>query len=242
VKDLQLNADLGESTGNDAFMMPYLQLCNIACGGHAGNKQIMHDTIQLAKQHQVKIGVHPSYPDKENFGRKKMDISKEALAQSLREQLTIFHSVAMAANAEVFHVKAHGALYHVVAHEQAVWNMYAPVVLSVFPKVKFMLPANTSIEFNEINRSDIIFEAFADRRYLTDLNLVLRKNENAVLITAVEIAEQIATLLTKQQVLTENKKWVNIQFDTICMHGDHPQLQENLPKIIELLKAKKLIA
>ena len=114
-KGLKLNADLGEGAGNDHIIMPFLSLCNIACGAHAGSKEIIHNTIQLAKKHDVKIGAHPSYPDKENFGRLRMDISQIDLFDSLMNQLQTFRTVAEQLKIKVYHIKAHGALYHAVA-------------------------------------------------------------------------------------------------------------------------------
>ncbi|MEX2350146.1 MAG: LamB/YcsF family protein, partial [Flavobacteriaceae bacterium] len=110
-KAIDINADLGEGCGFDNRIMPLISSCNIACGGHFGDEDSITEALQLAKKHKVKVGAHPSYPDRENFGRKILKISKEKLKDSLLTQLRLIQSICDKNEIELNHVILHGALY-----------------------------------------------------------------------------------------------------------------------------------
>ena len=118
-----LNCDLGEGIGNDELLMPYIQLCNIACGGHFGDYNSVKETVIIAKKYQVKIGAHPSYPDIINFGRKTMQISELEFNDSILAQIELVSHVLIEENEELFHIKPHGALYNdlMVNKELSLW-------------------------------------------------------------------------------------------------------------------------
>ena len=118
MKTIHINCDLGEELYNEDLLMPFISACNIACGGHAGNKEIIENTIDLAKQHQVQIGAHPSFPDRENFGRKVLQIEDNELLDSLVNQISVVLEIANKKNTELHHIKAHGALYNLAAKDQ----------------------------------------------------------------------------------------------------------------------------
>ena len=103
MKELDINCDMGEGVGNEVELMPLVSSCNIACGGHAGNKSIMRATIQLAKKHGVKIGAHPGYPDTENFGRVVLNIPIEELIRSIEDQLRVFTQILKEEGGELHH-------------------------------------------------------------------------------------------------------------------------------------------
>ena len=109
---IDINCDLGEGMGTDAEIMPYISSCNIACGGHAGDKNTMREVSALALSHAVKIGAHPSFPDKENFGRKELEITDKLLAESLISQVQGLKEIVEYAGGKLHHIKPHGALYN----------------------------------------------------------------------------------------------------------------------------------
>ena len=109
---IDINCDLGEEIGNEAQLMPFLSSCNIACGGHAGNDEIIREVIKLAKEHKVRVGAHPSFPDRKNFGRKEMEISEPDLKNSLIEQIGLVKKECLDNGILMNHIKPHGALYN----------------------------------------------------------------------------------------------------------------------------------
>mgnify|MGYP001628281198 CR=1 FL=1 len=115
---VDINCDVGEGVGNEADIFPYISSCNIACGGHAGDTETMYRVVSLAKQHRLKVGAHPSYPDKTNFGREVMDISNKDLVQSIQKQLSDFDAVLQQEEVTLHHIKAHGALYNQTAKDK----------------------------------------------------------------------------------------------------------------------------
>ena len=219
MKDIDINCDLGEGFGNEADLMPYIQSCNIACGGHAGNRHTMIATVQIAKKYDVKIGAHPSYPDKANFGRLSLEIGKKELQDSLREQLLAFQDVVSEVDAVWHHIKPHGALYNDVAanEELATW------CVEVFKEfdVKLYAPFSAAIaRVAEEHGLTVIYEGFADRNYNDDLSLVSRKKAQAVLTDVGAIISHVKRMFYDQQVLTLNGVLKQIKAKTFCVHSD----------------------
>ena len=128
MRPIDINCDLGEGIGNDAEIMPYINSCNIACGGHFGDLQTIKETILLAQKYAVKVGAHPSFPDKENFGRKLMTLSDNDLMDSISQQIKLFHQACNETGARMHHVKLHGALYNLAAKDSHI----AELVIQAF--------------------------------------------------------------------------------------------------------------
>ena len=137
---IDINCDLGEGIDNEHLLMPYISSCNIACGGHFGNEQTIDKTIQLAIANQVKIGAHPSFPDKENFGRKIMEISDKELEKSLQSQLELFCNRLQKATAKLHHIKPHGALYNLIAINEQAANHFINSIKK-YTKKRILVPA-----------------------------------------------------------------------------------------------------
>lgn len=233
---LHLNADLGEGTGHDAALMPYLEMCNIACAAHAGSPEEIADTIRLAQQSEVKIGAHPSYPDRENFGRKVMNISEGSLFESLEQQLSLFKSIADKLNIKVHHIKAHGALYHEVVKNEEVKNVYLRAIENHFEDIKIIIPSSYYKKTSNFGHYSLLYESFADRQYMPDLELMPRNNPQALLTKTEDLASQLHKMLDCGKVFTSDGSWQDIHFDTICIHGDTKGIAERLPQAIALLK------
>ena len=142
MKTIDINCDVGEGIENEHLLMPYISSCNIACGGHFGDQFTIDKTIQLAIDNNVKIGAHPSFPDKENFGRKIMDISDVELQESLILQMQLFKKRAALKNAIIHHVKPHGELYNLIAVDQEKAILFVNAIQQVFENVKVYVIIN----------------------------------------------------------------------------------------------------
>lgn len=236
--EIDINVDVGEGLGNELELMPYLSSCNIACGGHAGTPETMSAVVSLAKRYGVKIGAHPSYPDVENFGRKKMDISCAALFLSLEKQIDALREI-LRDDAMLHHVKPHGALYNFAAVDEKV----AQVVIEVMKR--FVLPVKLYVPYNSViarlaiqNNIPIMYEAFADRNYNDDLTLVSRGYNEAIIEDADVMFEHVFRMISEQKVKTILGAEVPIMAQTVCIHGDHPKAVNLAMKLYENLKIK----
>ena len=133
---IDINADVGEGIGNEIQLIPLLSSCNIACGGHAGDYNTMTEVVRLAKQHDVKIGAHPSFPDRINFGRAVLKVKEQDLYESLSTQINSFLDVLNEQDASLHHIKPHGALYNLAAKDEATARVIVKVVKSLDMSVK----------------------------------------------------------------------------------------------------------
>ncbi len=204
---MQINCDLGEGIGNDAELMPYINEANIACGFHAGDAFTMRETVALCIRHKVKIGAHPSYLDRENFGRKEIELSPEEIYLLVRKQVETLKKITEQAGAKLNHVKPHGALYNISAKNEAVAKAIAKAVKDIDSSlILFGLKNSHSIAAAKNIGLITAEEAFADRRYESDGSLTPRSQPGAC--------------FTKiQDVLNQVEK---IKADTWCIHGDGP--------------------
>ncbi len=229
---VDINCDVGEGIGNEVGLMPYITSCNIACGGHAGDANSMREVIELAKEHNVKIGAHPSFPDKKNFGRQRMAISCVALFQSLEDQISSLISVLRKEHGQLHHVKPHGALYNLIAIDEET----ATVVVEVMKR--FHLPLKLYVPFGSViaeiamkENIPITYEAFADRNYNSDLTLVSRQKDNALITDPNKIFEHVYRMITQGKVRSLNGVEVEIKAETFCVHGDNPKAIELVRKL-----------
>ena len=139
-RKININCDVGEGMQNEAELFPFITSCNIACGGHAGNAESIRYVIRLAAEHNVKIGAHPSYPDREHFGRRSLSLPAQALIGSIQEQLLLFFKIAAQENVEVHHIKAHGALYNDIAKNAITARNYLRALVDYEGKVALYAP------------------------------------------------------------------------------------------------------
>ena len=229
---IDINCDLGEGLHNEHIIMPLISSCNISCGAHAGSIKIIDKVIQLAIQHKVKIGAHPSFPDKQNFGRKVLDISNSNLQKSLEDQLIVFKERALLQNATIHHVKPHGALYNLIAVNREKASIVIAAIQHVFEAVKLYVPYQSRIEEVAVQSGiEIVYEAFADRMYNEDLSLVSRTFSNALIQDKLEVLKQVQKISNKQLVTTINFHEKKIKASTFCVHGD----TKNAIEILEYL-------
>ncbi|OLQ85827.1 hypothetical protein BIY22_13145 [Vibrio panuliri] len=227
---ITLNCDMGESygpwvMGNDTQVMPLIDMANIACGFHASDPKTMAETVKLAIQHDVNIGAHPSYPDLLGFGRRTIAMNSEELTYSLIYQIGALKAICESFNTELSYVKPHGALYNDMLNDLSIFESVVDAV-SCFSIPLMMLAHPESQPFLDIaDRYEVplLFEAFADRAYLSNGQLAPRNREGAVLTDAESVINQVEQLIQYGKVLTLEGDVIEIDADTICVHGDNPQ-------------------
>ena len=229
---LNINCDLGEGLNNEHIIMPLIDSCNIACGGHAGDNGSMIECIEISIKNNVKIGAHPSYPDKINFGRKKKDISPSELSYSIISQIESLETIADSYGLELNHIKAHGALYNQMIIDAELSNFYLDTIKDFKNKCSLYIPYKSEIEKIALKKGfSIIYEVFGDRNYNDDLSLVSRNNENALITNPESVVNHIKTIKETETVKTINGNYKKIKFDTICIHSDTNNSIEILKKI-----------
>ena len=229
---LNINCDLGEGLNNEHNIMPLIDSCNIACGGHAGDNGSMIECVEISIKNNVKIGAHPSYPDKINFGRKKIDISPSELSYSIISQIESLETIADSYGLELNHIKAHGALYNQMIIDAELSNFYLDTIKDFKNKCSLYIPYKSEIEKIALKKGfSIIYEVFGDRNYNDDLSLVSRNNENALITNPESVVNHIKTIKETETVKTINGNYKKIKFDTICIHSDTNNSIEILKKI-----------
>lgn len=238
---IDLNCDLGEAFGNYSFggdkdILPLITSANIACGFHAGDANVMNETIQLAKRHNIGIGAHPGLPDLQGFGRRKLDMSPEEVYNIVVYQLGALNGFCQIHDVKMNHVKPHGALYQMGAKDKSIASAIAQAVYDFDKTLVFVGLANTLL-ISEAKKLSLktASEVFADRRYEDDGQLVSRKEPDAVLSDSDEALNQVVKMVTENKVISKNNKEITLQADTICVHGDGAHALEFVTKIREKL-------
>ena len=238
---IDLNCDLGEAFGNYSFggdkdILPLITSANIACGFHAGDANVMNETIQLAKRHNIGIGAHPGLPDLQGFGRRKLDMSPEEVYNIVVYQLGALNGFCQIHDVKMNHVKPHGALYQMGAKDKSIASAIAQAVYDFDKTLVFVGLANTLL-ISEAKKLGLktASEVFADRRYEDDGQLVSRKEPDAVISDSDEALNQVVKMVTENKVISKNNKEITLQADTICVHGDAAHALEFVTKIREKL-------
>ena len=221
---VDLNADLGEGAGHDAELFELISSASIATGFHAGDADTMHAAVLGAKAHGVAVGAHPSFFDRENFGRKELKVSpSKKSVDAVAYQLGIFQAIAAAAGMRPNHVKPHGALYNMAVRDEKLADAIARAIRSVDSRLILFAPDNTELaRAGEAQGLQIAREVFADRNYLSDGWLVPRTRADALLTDPVEAAKRVLRMLREGKVRSVEGDDVNVRAETICLHGDTP--------------------
>ena len=235
---IDINCDVGEGVENEHLLMQFISSCNIACGGHFGDKNSIDSTINLAIDNNVLIGAHPSFPDKENFGRKIIDISNEDLKKSIQNQIDLFLERLSKFNQKLHHIKPHGALYNLISVDEKSAIHFINTIKKYMSDVFLYVPFNSEIEKVALkNKIKIKYEAFADRNYNEDLTLVSRSNEKALIFNPKNVLNHVCEMALKGNVKTISNIDKPIKVDTFCIHGDNKHSLEILKTLSkELLK------
>jgi UPF0271 protein len=224
---IDLSADLGEGSPRESEIWPLIHSANVACGGHVGDESSMQEAARLAQRYNVRLGAHPSYPDRENFGRRSMSITPSSLRESLIEQLMSLRNIA----GTLHHVKPHGALYNEAHHDRALAEVIVDAMRSVGESLALVCGATSQMAAAaHAARTPVIREAFADRRYAADSSLTPRSDPTA-LLSVEEAAEQAELLAEDGVVITSEGTTLLVPFDTICIHADMDHAVERLQAI-----------
>ena len=230
---IDLNCDMGENIGNDEDIMPYITSANIACGFHAGDENTMRETVRLAKRYGVAVGAHPSWKDREGFGRNEITLPPEDVEALILEQVRALAGIAKAEGVELHHVKPHGALYNQAAKDRALANAIARAVKTVSESLVLVgLAGSALVEAGLAVGLRVVNEGFPDRSYNPDGTLVSRKQSHALIDAPEEIARHAIELVQKGIDFSGRR----VKVDTLCLHGDHPRAGENARVVHEALK------
>jgi UPF0271 protein len=227
-RKVDLNSDMGEgfgpwTMGDDAALLDIVTSANIACGFHAGDPDVMDQTMRRAVANGVGIGAHPGFADLKGFGRRKLPLPNGEIANAVAYQLGAAQALAKRAGGQVRHLKLHGALSNMASVDHALARACYQAALDVDPDIVIMVLAATAME--EVTRElgcNWAGEIFADRAYNDDATLVDRSKPGAVIHDAAIAAPRILKMLDAGAIIAESGKHIPCQIDTICLHGDTP--------------------
>ncbi|MGA9225010.1 MAG: 5-oxoprolinase subunit PxpA [Mesobacillus sp.] len=238
---VDLNCDLGESyglfkIGNDAEILKHITSANIACGFHAGDHNVMMETVKMAKAQGVKIGAHPGFPDLHGFGRREMHLTQQEIYNLVVYQIGALEAAAKACGTKVSHMKPHGALYNMAARDKLVAGAIVQAVLDVNPQlVLFGLAGSLLVRTGEEKGLKVAHEVFADRNYQPDGTLTPRSQANAIIHDSEHAIERVIHMVKQGKVRAVDGSDIKMKADTICVHGDEPQTLEFVVKLKQAL-------
>ena len=228
-RSIDLNADLGEYTGtsggaHDVAILDVVSSANIACGVHAGDREVMQRTVDAAASRGVAIGAHPSYADREGFGRREMTVTPAALLQQIVSQIEALADCCAKAGTRLRYVKPHGALYNVAARDDSVARVVSEAVRRADPSLLLLTLAGRALA-REGQRAGLVIasEAFADRAYLPDGSLLPRDRPGAVLHDAYDVARRAVSMARDGYVTAVDGVRLQVRPDSLCIHGDNPE-------------------
>lgn len=225
---LDLSCDLGEARSDEeraveSAIWPMISAANVACGGHVGDEESMREAIERCVTHGVSLGAHPSYPDREGFGRRHVDMTTEALVASLSSQIELLRGVALERGIEVERVKPHGALYNEAQKDAALALAIIEAVRRAQPRAAIVCAAGSQVEREALRAGiAVVREAFVDRRYASDGALQPRGEPGSLLLDPEDAAGQAVRLAATGAVVASDGTEVPISFETLCAHSDMP--------------------
>jgi UPF0271 protein len=240
---IDVNADIGEAgdddgIARDAVLFAGITSANIACGAHAGDDRTMRIAIDRALEHGAGIGAHVSYPDREHFGRRRLEMSADALRGSVLSQLDALVVAAASAGAPVVHLKPHGALYHAIADDAALAEIVLGAVAEQAPGIAvFAMPGSAAALTAEALGLPVVAEGFPERGYRADGLLQPRREPGAVIGNPLEVANRAAALAVGDAIPTSDAVLIRPSVATLCVHSDHPSAVENLAAMRRALAA-----
>jgi UPF0271 protein len=229
VRRIDLNADLGEGPDPgdgdalDRRLLALVTTAHVACGVHAGGPAVMRRTVEAAAEEGVAVGAHPSYPDRQGFGRRPMELPAQQVADQVVEQVAALDAAARAAGTAVVSVKAHGALYHRLAVDEECAGAVAAALHRHRAGLVLVLASGASARpAAEAAGIAVAAEGFCDRGYLPDATLVPRSSPGALVLDPAEAARRAVALATRRQATAVDGTVLALACDTLCVHGDTP--------------------
>lgn len=223
---VDLNCDMGEVEGEageqlDARLIPLITSANVACGGHAGDLRRLIRTAELCRMHNVGFGAHPSWPDRDGFGRRNMDLPASELRVSLRQQLQLALQAANTLGLPLTHVKPHGALYNSAANSPALSELLVEVIGEMVPgAVVIGLSGCGLLSRAAAAGLSVCHEVFADRQYSQTGALLPRSHPQAVIHCVDTVAARLLSILRTRTVLTVEGIRLEVKPETVCVHSD----------------------
>ena len=224
--EININCDLGESselhsTKNDPLLLNIVNSASIACGYHAGDIPTMEKTIEISKKNKVSIGAHPSFNDRENFGRKRLNLSNTEIIKLITDQINILSEVAASKEIKITHIKPHGALNNMACEDYELSRTIAKSIIEINKDLIFLVPTGSEMEKagNKLGMK-VAAEIFADRNYEDDGNLVSRSKKNAMITDPKAAEEHIIKMVKNQALNCYSGKQIPCEIDSICVHGD----------------------
>lgn len=220
---VDLNADLGEGAASDEALLAVITSASIACGGHAGDEEMMRRTVRQARARGVGVGAHPSYPDRAGFGRRSIPMPPEQLTEVLAGQIQVLSDIAEAEGVRLQHVKAHGALYNLAAGDETVADAIGRAMLSVDPALIAVALAGAAMGdvFARLGLH-VVREAFVDRGYTAAGTLVSRDRPGALITDPVEAGVRAVRMVQSGLVTSVDGDDVRVTAQTLCVHADTP--------------------
>lgn len=232
---VDINCDMGESfgnytMGNDAAVMPYITSANIAGGFHAGDPHVMKETVELAAEHDVGVGIHPGLPDMMGFGRRKMDASPEEVRDYVIYQLGALRAFADEYGVTFQHVKPHGAMYSMLSESPDHARAVMEGILQVDDDLIYLATDRNIYEITqEYDDLRAVFEGYVDLEYRADRSLIVeqeKEKRNPEVVT-----ERFVNIATEGRVEAANGEMIDVPARSICIHGDGPNPVELLERI-----------
>ncbi len=236
---IDLNSDLGEGVSDDAAVFGLVTSANVACGGHAGDDASMRACVALAIEHGVSLGAHPSYLDRERFGRREVEIDPGELRDEILRQIEALTAIATAADTRVRYLKPHGALYNRIVADPVQADAVALAARDAALPILGL--AGTAIHA-AADRHGVAFfrEAFADRAYLPDGTLAPRSVDGAVITDPLEAADRAVRMAVDGRVETLDGTLIRVEVDSLCVHGDTPGAVAMAEAVCERLAAARV--
>ena len=236
---IDLNADLGEGCDNDEALLALVSSANIACGWHAGDAKTMRQCVRWAIDNGVAIGAHPSFPDRENFGRSEMNLPVDDVIAGMLYQIGALAAIVKAEGGRLAHVKPHGALYNQAVKDPALADALCEAVRRFDPSLKFFgLAGSGMIEAATRAGLQPVEEVFADRAYNADGSLVSRKLPGALIESDAQAIAQTLSLVRDHRVTAIDGSTVAVNAQSVCLHGDGAHALEFAQRIRERLASE----
>ncbi len=241
---IDLNCDLGESfgaytIGMDEKVIPLISSCNIACGFHASDPEVMRKTVRMAKEAGIGIGAHPGYPDLLGFGRRNLNVSAAEAGAYVTYQLGALYAFARSAGVRIRHVKPHGAFYNMAGKDHALALAIAEAVQAFDPELILLgLSGSESVKAAAEIGLPAAREVFADRAYMPDGSLMPRTMEGAVIHDEAEAIRRVVRMVKEHRVTACDGTDIEIVPDSICVHGDNEKALTFVTQIRAALEAE----
>ncbi|MEL6288940.1 MAG: 5-oxoprolinase subunit PxpA [Pseudomonadota bacterium] len=246
MKRIDLNADLGEGygpwrMGDDAALFRVVTSANVACGGHAGDPDVMRATVRLARSHNVTVGAHPGYADRTGFGRRIIPMSGDEITAMVAAQIGSLIGVAALEGVDVRYVKAHGALANLAADDAPTAEAVVRAIRAVSKDLAILAISGTTLEdVARAEGAEVYLEVFADRAYRDDGRLVSRCEAGAMITDPDAAAERLLTFLESGEMPTHAGRTIPLAAHSICVHGDSPEAVAMASRVRSTLEAAEI--